>query len=78
MKCNMLGTCAGCIGYGLACHERIEAMRTARLLGLIGICVCILTLSGCGGQLTDLQVQNDIQQKRIGELTSTLDSEALE
>jgi len=53
-------------------------MRTARLLGLIGICMCILTLSGCGTQLRDLQVQNSLQQKRIGELTSTLDSQALE
>lgn len=52
-------------------------MRTARLFGLIGICLCILTVSGCG-QVADLQIQNDLQQKRIGELTSELDSKTLE
>jgi chemotaxis protein MotB len=67
-----------CIGYGLPCHERIEAMRTARLFGLIAICMCVVTLSGCAGQLADLKIQNDLQQKRIGALTSALDSKSLE
>ena len=53
-------------------------MRTARLFGLIGVCMCMVTLSGCGSQLADLQIQNDLQQKRIGELTSELDSARLE
>ena len=53
-------------------------MRTARLFGLIGVCMCMVTLSGCGAQLADLQVQNDLQQKRIGDLTGELDSKKLE
>jgi chemotaxis protein MotB len=53
-------------------------MRTARLFGLIGVCMCVVTLSGCGAQLADLQIQNDLQQKRIGDLTSELDSTKLE
>jgi chemotaxis protein MotB len=53
-------------------------MRTARLFGLICVCMCLVTLSGCGAQLADLQIQNDLQQKRIGDLTSELDSKKLE
>lgn len=78
IKDNLLGTFAGWIGSGLPCHERIEAMRTARLFGLIGVCVCMVTLSGCGSQLADLQIQNDLQQKRIGDLISELGSTKME
>ncbi len=49
-------------------------MRTARLFGLIGVCVCLVALSGCGARLADLQIQNDIQANRIKELTSELGS----
>ncbi len=49
-------------------------MRTARLFGLIGVCMCMVTLSGCGTRLADLQIQNDIQQNRIKGLTSELDA----
>lgn len=53
-------------------------MRTARLFGLIGVCMCLVTLSGCAGQLADLQIQNDLQQKRIGDLTDELDATKVE
>lgn len=53
-------------------------MRTARLLGLTGLFMCMLTLSGCGSQVADLRIQNDLQQKRIGELTSELDAKTIE
>jgi chemotaxis protein MotB len=78
LKDNLLGTFAGCIGYSLPCHERIEAMRTARFFGLIGVCMCVVTLSGCGTRLADLQIQNDIQANRIKELTSLLGSANME
>ncbi len=53
-------------------------MRTARLFGLIGVCMCLVTLSGCGGQLADLQIQNDLQQKRIGDLIGELEATKIE
>lgn len=40
--------------------------------------MCIVTLSGCGSRLTDLQVQNDIQAERIGELTDKLSKAELD
>ncbi|MCP4450342.1 MAG: hypothetical protein GY809_02695, partial [Planctomycetes bacterium] len=53
-------------------------MRTARLFGLIGVCMCMVALSGCGTRLADLQIQNDIQANRIKELTTELGSTKME
>lgn len=40
--------------------------------------MCLVTLSGCGGQLADLQIQNDLQQKRIGDLIGELEATKIE
>jgi len=47
-------------------------MRTAKLSVLFLLCICLVLLNGCGPELKDLRIQNDIQQNRIDELESEL------
>jgi chemotaxis protein MotB len=47
-------------------------MRTVKLSLLFLLCICLAVLNGCGPELQDLRIQNDIQQKRIAELESEL------
>ncbi len=53
-------------------------MRTARLCGLVLVCVYMVGLSGCGAQLQDLRIKNDAQQLRINELEGKLAATTLE
>ena len=52
-------------------------MRTARLLGMAGICGYLFLLQGCA-ELYDLRVQNHAQQTRIAELESNLQKAQLD
>jgi len=45
-------------------------MRTVKLSVLFLLCICLVLLNGCGSELKDLRIQNDIQQERIAELES--------
>ncbi|MCJ7674870.1 MAG: OmpA family protein [Sedimentisphaerales bacterium] len=47
-------------------------MQTVRLLGVSLVCSFIVLASGCNGELKDLRIQNDRQQKRIAQLESEL------
>ena len=47
-------------------------MQTVRLLGASLVCSFIVLASGCNGELKDLRIQNDRQQKRIAQLESEL------
>ena len=47
-------------------------MQTVRLLGVSLVCSFIVLASGCSGELKDLRIQNDRQQKRIAQLESEL------
>lgn len=54
-------------------------MRTVKLLGFLLICACIGLVNGCVSeqQYKDLKVQNAVQQKRIGQLESELQTTEL-
>jgi len=53
-------------------------MRTARLLGISLACTFIVLASGCNGEMKDLRIQNDRQQKRIAQLESELKTAELQ
>jgi len=53
-------------------------MRTARLLGISLACTFIVLASGCNGEMKDLRIQNDRQQKRISQLESELKTAELQ
>ena len=45
-------------------------MRTVKFLGVSLACIFIVLASGCNGEMKDLRIQNDRQQKRIAQLES--------
>jgi len=45
-------------------------MRTVKLSAFFLLCISLVLLNGCGPELKDLRIQNDVQQKRIAELES--------
>ncbi len=47
-------------------------MQTVKLLGVSLVCTFIVLASGCNGEMKDLRIQNDRQQKRIAQLESEL------
>ncbi len=47
-------------------------MRTVKLSAFFLLLICTIALNGCGPELKDLKVQNDIQQERIAELESEI------
>ena len=53
-------------------------MRTGRFCGLVLIFTCMVWVSGCGGQLRDLRIKNEAQQRRIENLQSELNAARLE
>ena len=53
-------------------------MRTAKLSVIIISCISLFIITGCGGNMTDLQTQNAAQAKRISDLSSQLSAAELQ
>lgn len=47
-------------------------MQTVKLSAFYLLCVAALLVGGCGSELKDLRIQNDIQRKKLGELEGEL------
>lgn len=47
-------------------------MRTVKLSALFLLFVSVLLVNGCGSELKDLRIQNDIQRKKIADLQAEL------
>lgn len=45
-------------------------MRTVRLSAILALCASALLISGCGSEVQDLRIKNDIQQKLMDKLQS--------
>jgi chemotaxis protein MotB len=52
-------------------------MRTVKLLSLLFICSIFTLVNGCGPELLDLKIQNNIQRKQIAKLESQLQTDKI-
>jgi len=53
-------------------------MQTVKLSAIYFVCAAVLLASGCGSELKDLRIQNDIQRKKIANLEGDLKTAELE
>ena len=53
-------------------------MQTVKNLGLIVVLTMVLMFCGCGPECKDLRIQNNLQQQRVSELGSKMQTKNLE